>query len=88
MKTLAWMRVGLIQSATVSLPAWVPYVNIRAKYALFPQRRLTRWLANQRINVYRLYAPLIQKALESWGEQTLYLALDTTLLWEQFCVIY
>jgi ABC-type phosphate/phosphonate transport system ATPase subunit len=28
-----------------------------------------------------LYGPLIQQALADWGEQRLYLALDTSLLW-------
>jgi hypothetical protein len=85
--TLAWMMVGLIQSATVSLTAWVPYVKSRARYAQSTQRRFARWLANQRIQVHGLYAPLIQQALICWGEHTLYLALDTTVLWGQFCVI-
>lgn len=78
---------GLIQSATVSLTAWVPYVKSRAQYAQSTQRRFARWMDNKRIEVHRLYAPLIQKALQNWGEHTLILALDTTLLWEQYCVI-
>ena len=43
--TLAWMIVGLIQSATVSLTAWVPYVKSRARYAQSTQRRFACWLA-------------------------------------------
>jgi hypothetical protein len=50
-------------------------------------RRFARWLANERIDVHRLYGPLIQQALSSWGAHALYLALDTSLLWEQYCVI-
>lgn len=61
--TLAWMIVGLIQSATVSLTAWVPYVRGRARLAQSPQRRFARWLNNPRIEVHSFYAPLIQKAL-------------------------
>jgi hypothetical protein len=51
------------------------------------QRCFARWLSNERIQVHQLYAPLIQEALAAWGEATLYLALDTTLLWEQYCMI-
>lgn len=85
--TLATMVVGLIQSETVHLTAWVSYVKSRAKYAQSVQRRFARWLNNPRINVHWLYAPLIEKALHSWGEHTIYLALDTTVLWGKYCVI-
>jgi hypothetical protein len=51
------------------------------------QRRFRRWLANRRIEVAPLYGPLIQQALPEWGTQTLYLALDTSLLWNQYCLI-
>lgn len=85
--TLAWMIVGLIQSSTVSLTAWVPYVKSRARYAQSTQRRFARWLNNKRIFVHSLYAPLIQKALQSWGEYTIYLTLDTTVLFNQYCLI-
>jgi len=30
---------------------------------------------------------LIQTALASWQDEVLYLSFDTTMLWEQFCVI-
>jgi len=31
--TLDWMMVGLLQSHTISLDAWVPFVHSRAQYA-------------------------------------------------------
>lgn len=85
--TLVWMVVGLIQSGCVSLPAWVPFVSGRARYAQSTQRRFARWLRNPRVEVHPLYAPLIQRALAEWGKHTLYLALDTTMLWNRYCVI-
>jgi hypothetical protein len=85
--TLIWMVVGLIHSGCVSLTAWVPFVRGRARYAQSTQRRFARWLDNKRIEVHTLYAPLIQRALAEWGNHTLYLALDTTMLWNRYCVI-
>jgi hypothetical protein len=82
LKTLAWMTVGLIQAGTISLPAWVPSVQSRAVYAQSSVRRFARWLANDRIDVHALYGPLIHQALAEWGTQVLYLALDTSMLWE------
>lgn len=85
--TLAWMVVGLIQAGCVSLTAWVPFVTGRARYAQSTQRRFARWLGNPRVEVHTLYAPLIQTALAAWGNHTWYLALDTTMLWNRYCII-
>lgn len=87
LKTLAWMMVGLIESGLISLTSWAPFVHGRAMFAQSSVRRFARWLANERIEAHQLYGPLIQQALTSWGAHTLYLALDTSLLWEQYCVI-
>lgn len=85
--TLLWMVVGLIHSGCVSLTAWVPYVTSRARYAQSIQRRFTRWLHNERVQIAPFYAPLIQTALAEWGQHTLYLALDTSMLWNRYCLI-
>ncbi len=85
--TLLWMVVGLIQSGCVSLTAWVPYVTSRARYAQSVQRRFTRWLHTERIQIAPFYEPLIQTALAEWGEHTVYLALDTSMLWNRYCLI-
>ena len=87
LQTLAWRVVGLIQAEGVKLTAWVPFVQGRAQYAQSTQRRFRRWLGNRRVEVAPLYGPLIQQALQDWGAQTLYLALDTSLLWNQYCLI-
>jgi hypothetical protein len=87
LKTLAWMMVGLMESGLISLTSWAPFVHGRAVFAQSSVRRFARWLDNERIDVHKLYGPLIQQALGSWGRHTLYLALDTSMLWEQYCVI-
>ena len=87
LQTVAWMVVGLIQAGCVSLPRWVPFVHGRARYAQSTQRRFARWLANPRVEVQPLYGPLIQQALREGGKHTRYLALDTSMLWNQYCLI-
>ena len=87
LKTLAWMVVGLIQSGTISLTAWVPYVHSRAMFDQSTVRRLTRWLDNERLAVHNLYGPLIQHAIAEWGDQRVYLALDTSMLWNTYCLV-
>jgi DDE family transposase len=87
LQTFAWMVSGLIQAECVNLTAWVPFVQSRAQYAQSTQRRFRRWLGNRRIEVASLYGSLIQHALQKWGKHTLYLALDTSMLWNQYCMI-
>ena len=87
LQTLVWMVVGLIQAQCVKLTAWVPFVRGRARYAQSTQRRFRRWLGNRRIEVAPLYGPLLQHALQEWGTHILYLALDTSMLWNQYCLI-
>lgn len=50
-------------------------------------RRFARWLANDRIDVHALYGPLIQQALAEWGTHGLYLAPDTSSLWQTACLV-
>lgn len=86
-KTLAWMMVGLICSKTVSLGAWTPFVVSRAQYAQSLVRRFSRWLDNNRITVEPLYGPLIEQAVVGWVGQRMYVALDTSMLWNTYCLI-
>src|SRR4030095_11174606 len=87
LKTLAWMMVGLIQSGWINLTAWAPYVVSRAQYAQRTGRRFRRWLNNDKLDVLALYGPLMTQALAEWGEQALYVALDTSMLWDTYCLI-
>lgn len=86
-QTLAWMMLGLISSKTISLGAWVPFVISRARYAQSTVRRFSRWLHNNRIKPQPLYGPLIEQALSAWVGKRLYVALDTSMLWNTYCMI-
>lgn len=86
-KTLAWMMVGLVQSKTVSLGSWAPHAVTQARYALSVVRRFRRWLDNNRIKAEPLYGPLIEKAIMSWVGKRMYVALDTSMLWNTYCLI-
>lgn len=86
-KTLCWMVIGLIESEKIGLTHWIPFAEVRAKMAQSVQRRFQRWLENERIEVNSLYGPLLQKALNEWGMTTLYLAFDTSMLWNKYCIM-
>lgn len=81
------MVAALIQRGEVSLTRWLPYLPCRGYQAQSKQRRVSRWLHNSRINVHRLYKPLIQAALVTWDEECLYLSLDTSMYWDEYCLV-
>ena len=81
------MLVALLQTGETNLTRWLPYVPCRGRYAQSKQRRISRWLNNPRINIHRLYKPLIRAALADWSEDCLYLCLDTSLFWDEYCLI-
>lgn len=83
LKALAWMVSALICSGQLSLPAWEPYVPSRATKAQSVERRWQRFLVNGRIRVTALYVPLVLVALSGWKGHRLYLALDTTVVWDR-----
>lgn len=88
LKTLAWMVTALIFSGTLSLPEWEPFVPCRATQAQSIERRWSRFLQNVRVRVERLYVPIVLAALDGWEKQRLYIALDTTVLWNEYCMIH
>lgn len=85
---LTWMVLGLIGSERLNLTAWEAHVRSRAQQAQSYQRRWHRFLVNPRIRVLALYVPLLLAALQNWQGQRLYLALDTTVLWNRFCMVH
>ncbi len=88
LKALAWMVSGLVCSGQLSLSAWEPFVPSRATKAQSVERRWQRFLVNARIRVSALYVPLVLVALSGWKPHRLYLALDTTVLWDRYCMIH
>ncbi|MBE9182042.1 transposase [Oculatella sp. LEGE 06141] len=88
LKALAWMVSALLYSGELNLAAWEPYVVSRATKAQSTERRWQRFMDNFRISVMAIYVPLVLAALSGWKQQRLYLALDTTVLWDRFCMIH
>jgi hypothetical protein len=80
-KTLAWMMGGLIHSGAMRLCAGAPFVVRRARYSQSTVRRLRRWRDHDKIEVPTLYGPLWHQALGGGVDKTLYMAVDTSMLW-------
>ena len=81
------MVVGLIVSGQISWTAWGDYIQSRAIYAQSTQGRFARWLSNEQMNEHQLYDRLIRYALSTWSQPRVVLALDTSMLWNRYCLI-
>jgi Transposase DDE domain len=81
------MVTALIGSGKLSLPAWESYVQSRAKQAQSYEKRWHRFLKNKNIRIRQIYLPLMLIALSDWQNKRVYLALDTTMLWNKYCMI-
>lgn len=86
---LGWMVTGLLLSQTVCFDQWKRSIPLNRCLPASWQRRCRRWLANSRIDAEKLYSPLLLWAMQQWQKpgHTLHLALDTTVLWNRFCVV-
>ena len=88
LQTLCWMIIGMIESQNVHLNGFGLYVISRAQIAQSHQRRFRRWLSNRRIDVASAHHALVRQALSEWGSEHLYLSLDTTVVWNCFCIVW
>ncbi|WP_297082963.1 transposase [Thermoleptolyngbya sp. C42_A2020_037] len=88
LKTLAWMVTALVYSSKLSLPEWEVHVPSRARQAQSTERRWQRFMGNRWVRIKSLYVPLVLAAIHRWKGRRLYLALDTTVLWNRYCMIH
>ena len=62
-------------------------MHSRAQFAASSWRRFRRWLANRRVDVHHLYGALLRPVLAELDAPRLYVVLDTSLLWNRWCLI-
>lgn len=84
--TFCWAIVGLLLSQQIHLSCWLLH-RVGKSRASSKQRQLMRWLDNPKIDARALYRPLIRTALRNWQGETLFLALDSSVLWDRFVIV-
>jgi hypothetical protein len=84
--TLVWAIVGLLESKVIHLSKWSVYRKGPAD-AASKQRTLSRWLGNGRIKPEELYEPLVRQLCQVFRGERVYLALDSSVLWERFVMV-
>lgn len=84
--TFGWALVGLLLSKATYLSQWALYRPGPAK-AASKERQFSRWLHNDKIRPMLLYPTLVKHALKEWTGDRLFLALDTSMLWNRFAIV-
>jgi Transposase DDE domain len=84
---MCWMMIGLIVEGKVNLTKWIDHVCSKAQIAQSTQRRLSRWVNNPRINPAKLYSPVVKAVFANWRDSEIYLSFDTSMLWDEYCII-
>jgi hypothetical protein len=80
--------VGAILQSQQAAPArWLPYLSHRRCGARAHLERLQYLLENPHISAERFYQPLLQRVLAAFAHTTVTLALDTSVLWNQYCLV-
>jgi len=78
---------AILQSQSACLSHWLPYLSHRDCQARSHLERLSYFVHNPKITAETFYAPLIKHFLSVWSGEALELTLDTSMLWDKFCLI-
>ena len=78
---------AILQAESGCLSHWLPYLSHRGCKARSHMERLSYFVHNKRIKTETFYTPLLKHALQAFQGEALVLTLDTSMLWNQFCLI-
>jgi hypothetical protein len=78
---------AILQSQSACLSHWLPYLSHRNCQARSHLERLSYFIHNQAIRAETFYAPVLQHLLQDWVGQAMTLVLDTSMLWDKYCLI-
>jgi hypothetical protein len=84
--TFAWAIVGVLLEKSVHLSKWGVHRRGEAQ-AASKQRQFVRWLKNARIERVAIYRRLAKTVFVNWGSHKIYLALDSSSLWDEFVIV-
>jgi hypothetical protein len=84
--TFLLMIIGILASQSVHLSAWILWVLPSTK-AGSRVRRFARWLENTSIDPHAWYVPIFLYAMREWTKMPIFIALDTSMLYDQFCCV-
>jgi hypothetical protein len=78
---------AILQSGEACLGRWIPYLSHRDCGARAHMGRLSYFLHNPQITAERYYEQILRHLLAAFAGEAILLTLDTSMLWDQFCLI-
>ncbi len=78
---------AILQAQSACLSHWLPYLSHRDCQARSHMERLNYFVHNAHINAETFYVPLLKQFLRAWEGMVMLLTLDTSMLWDQYCLI-
>jgi hypothetical protein len=84
---LAETVAAILQSGSACLSHWLPYLSHRDCKARSQMERLNYFVHNPHMIAETFYNPLLNYFLQAFAGASLELVLDTSMLWDKFCLI-
>lgn len=78
---------AILQSKSACLGEWITYLRHRGCQARAHMERLSYFVHNEQITAERFYEPIVRYVLPAFSGESVLLTLDTSMLWDQFCLI-
>ncbi|MEH1778800.1 MAG: transposase [Nostoc sp.] len=78
---------AIIHTQSACLSHWLPYLSHRDCKARSHMERKNNFVHNPKITAETFYFPLLQQFLSSCQGMAMTLTLDTSVLWDQYCLI-
>ncbi|MHC5748756.1 MAG: transposase [Nostoc sp.] len=78
---------AILQAQSACLSHWLPYLSHRDCKARSHMERLNYFVHNPKINAETFYFPLLEQFLTAWAGMPMTLTLDTSVLWDEYCLI-
>lgn len=78
---------AILQSQSACLSHWLPFLTHRHCQARSHLERLRYFVHNRQLDWETFYAPLLRQFLQAFEGEAVTLTLDTSLLWDEFCLI-
>jgi hypothetical protein len=83
----AEIMAAILLSQSACLSRWIPNLSHRDCSARSHLERLSYFVHNPRITASIFYEPLLRHVLEPLSGSALDLTLDTSVFWDEFCLI-
>jgi Transposase DDE domain len=78
---------AILQAQSACMSHWLPYLSHRDCKGRSHMERLNYFIHNPKINAETFYAPLLEQFLAAWSGMSMTLTLDTSVLWDEYCLI-